>query len=211
MCAGVPGEAAGATFTACHRGDFNSDTRGRLTIEARDYKPGVKQVIKVKLEHPDQSRWGFQLTIRLASNPLQGVGTFTAVAGAIRVVCSAGAGVARPCPEGQNEFATHLAPTTYAGQRNGGEWEIAWTPPAEAVGDLIIYAAGNAANSAGGNSGDIIYNVNRTIGVENCQLPKPAISAVRNAASFLDGPLSLNTLIAIGGTGLQAAGTTRNV
>ncbi len=209
---GVPGEAAGVTCTACHRGtDLNSDTRGRLTIEARDYKPGVKQLIKVILEHPDALRWGFQLTVRLASNPLMPAGgTFTAVPGAIRVVCS-GTPAAQPCAAGENEFATHVAASTFVGQRNRAEWEIEWTPPAAAAGDLMIFAAGNAANNSGSNAGDIIYNTNRMIGVENCNLPKPTISAIRNAGSFLDGPLSLNTLIAIGGTGFQAAGATRNV
>ena len=104
-----------------------------------------------------------------------------------------------------------MAASTFPGQRNRAEWEIEWTPPANAVGDVIFYAAGNAANNSGSNAGDIIYNTNRTVGVENCNLPKPTVTAVRNAGSFLDGPLSLNTLIAIGGTGFQAAGTTRNV
>jgi uncharacterized protein (TIGR03437 family) len=208
---GVPGEATGLTCTACHRGtDLNSDTRGRLSIEARAYKPGVKQLIKVILEHPEATKWGFQLTVRLGGNPLSPAGTFTAVAGAIRVVCSGGT-LAQPCPAGENEFATHVAATTFVGQRNRAEWEIEWTPPATASGDLTIYAAGNAANNSSTNAGDIIYNSNRTIGVESCDLPKPTVTAVRNAGSFLDGPLSLNTLIAIGGTGLQAAGATRTV
>ncbi len=211
---GVPGEATGLTCTACHRGtDLNADTRGRLTIEAGAYKPGVKQTIKVILEHPEAMRWGFQLTVRLASNPLMPAGgTFTAVPGAIRVVCS-GTPVngPQPCPAGESEFATHVAATTFAGQRNRAEWEIQWTPPAAAAGDLMIYAAGNAANNSGTNVGDMIYNTSRMIGVESCNLAKPTVTAVRNAGSFLDGPLSLNTLIAIGGTGFQAAGTTRNV
>jgi uncharacterized protein (TIGR03437 family) len=212
MRSGVPGEADGLTCNACHRGtDLNSDTRGRLTIEAGAYKPGVKQNIKIKLEHPEAMRWGFQVTVRLASNPLQGVGTFTA-SPIRRVVCSGGG--AQPCPAGQNEFITHVASVTFPGQRNGAEWDLEWTPPATASGNLIIFAAGNASNNSGTSgaaSGDIIYNTNRMIGAENCDLAKPTITAVRNAGSFIDGPLSLNTLIAIGGTGLQAAGTTRNV
>ncbi len=210
---GVPGEAAAATCTACHRGtDLNSDTRGRLTIEARDYKPGVKQVIKVILEHPDATKWGYQLTARLGSNPLLPAGTFTAVAGSVRVICSGlPANGPQPCAAGESEFASHMLATAFVGQRNRAEWEIEWTPPATASGDLIFYAAGNAANNSSSNAGDIIYTSSRTVSVENCNLAKPVISAVRNAASFIDGPLSLNTLIAIGGTGLQSAGTTRNV
>jgi len=206
---GIPGEAGGATCTACHRGtDVNADTRGRLIIEAGPYKPGVRQVIKLTLEHPEATRWGFEMSVRLASDPLKGVGAFTSNA-LRRVVCSGGG--APPCPDGQNEFVSHVANSTFRGQRDRAEWEIEWTPPATAQGDLVIYAAGNAANNNGTNAGDIIYTSNRTISLENCDLAKPTISAVRNAGSFLDGPLSLNTLIAIGGTGLQAAGTTRGV
>ena len=208
MRTGVPGEADGATCTACHRGtDLNSDTRGRLTIEARDYKPGLKQTFKIVLEHPEAVKWGFQVTIRMASNPLQGVGNFTLMPGR-RIVCSGGM-TALPCPAGQNEFITHIAASTYIGQRNRAEWEIEWTPPATAAGNLIIYAAGNAANNSSSNAGDIIYNTNKMIGVETCDLAKPTVSAVRNAGSFADGPFAANTLIALGGTGFQAAGTTR--
>lgn len=207
--AGVPGEANGATCTACHFGSpLNSDTRGHLTIEASDYKPGIKQTIRIILQHPEALRWGFEVTVRQAGNPLQGVGTFTATP-LRRVVCSAGG--PQPCPAGQNEFVTHVAAATFPGQRNGAEWEIEWTPPSTAVGDVIIYAAGNAANFSANNQGDTIYNSNKTISPENCNLAKPAISAVRNAASFADGVLSLNTLIAIGGSGLQKAGTTRRI
>jgi uncharacterized protein (TIGR03437 family) len=187
---------------------LNSDTRGKLTIEAGDYKPGVKQTIRLILEHPEAQRWGFEMTIRLADNPLQGAGTFTANS-LRRVVCSAGG--PQPCPSGQNEFVTHFAASTFAGQRGGVAWEIEWTPPATAAGNLIIYAAGNAANFSTNNTGDVVYNTNRTISPENCNLAKPAVSAVRNAGSFLDGALALNTLIAIGGSGFQAAGTTRRI
>ncbi len=207
--AGVPGEDGGRTCTACHFGTpLNSDTRGRLTIEAGDYKPGIRQTIRLILEHPEAQRWGFEVTVRLANNPLQGAGTFTATP-LRRVVCSAGG--PQPCPEGQNEFVTHVAAATFPGQHNRAEWEIEWTPPATAAGNLIIYAAGNAANFSANNQGDIVYNTNKTIAPENCNLGKPTISAVRNAASFTDGSLALNTLVAIGGTGLQAAGSTRRI
>jgi len=212
MRTGVPGEADGLTCNACHRGNDLNAAPGKLSVEARDYKPGRKQAIRIILEHPEALRWGFQVTVRSAGNPTQGVGNFTLTAGR-RIVCSGGA-TALPCPSGQNEFITHVAATTFPGQRNRAEWEIEWTPPANASGDVIIYAAGNAANNsgtAGANSGDFIYNTNKTISVENCNLAKPTISAVRNAGSFADGPVALNTLIAIGGTGFQAAGTIRNL
>ncbi len=208
---GVPGEAGGATCTACHTNGpaVNGDTRGRLTIEARDYKPGVKQLIKVILEHPEASKWGFQLTVRTAADPLVQSGEFT-VTPTIRVRCGA-TGANAPCEAGQTQFAGHVLASTYIGQRNRAEWEVEWTPPATASGNLIIYAAGNAANNAAGNQGDIIYNTNRTIGVENCNLAKPTISGITNAATAPAGPLSANTLLTIFGGGFQAMGSPRTV
>jgi len=208
---GVPGEAGGATCAACHTNGpaVNSDTRGRLTIEARDYKPGVKQLIKVILEHPEATKWGFQLTVRSAADMLQQAGDFT-VTPTIRVRCAA-SGANAPCNPGETQFASHVLASTYIGQRNRAEWEVEWTPPANASGSLIIYAAGNAANNSSTNQGDIIYNANRTIGAENCNLAKPAISAVANAATAPAGPLSANTLVAIYGGGFQPAGSRRTV
>lgn len=208
---GIPGEANGATCTACHTNGpaVNGDTRGRLSIEARDYKPGVKQLIKVILEHPEATKWGFQLTVRTAANPLQMAGEFT-VTPMIRVRCAAG-GANAPCNAGETQFASHVLASTYIGQRNRAEWEVEWTPPATASGDLIIYAAGNAANNSSTNQGDIIYTSNRTIGVENCNLAKPTISGITNAATAPAGPLSANTLLSIYGGGFQATGSRRTV
>ncbi|MCC6537629.1 MAG: hypothetical protein IT162_08780 [Bryobacterales bacterium] len=210
----VPGEAGGATCTACHTNGpaVNSDTRGRLTIEARPYKPGVKQLIKVILEHPEGARWGFQLTVRSAANPLEMAGSLTPVAGSIRVRCGLTGTVDAPCANATDlQFASHVQASTFNGQRNRAEWEVEWTPPASGTGDIIIYAAGNAANSSGNNQGDIIYNTNRTIGVENCNLAKPTISGIANSATSPAGPLSANTLLSIYGGGFQATGSTRPV
>lgn len=210
---GIPGEAGGATCTVCHQGAAaNSDSRGRLTLEARDYKPGVKQLIRVILEHPDATKWGFQLTARVAGNDSAQAGSFAA-GELIRVRCGAG-GANAPCAEGETQFAGHngLA-ATRVGQRNRSEWLVEWTPPearpGSISGSVIFYAAGNAANNSGTNAGDVIYTASRTIEVESCNLARPTISAIRNGASFLDGPVSFNTLITIAGSGFQAAGTTR--
>jgi hypothetical protein len=61
---------------ACHRGNAVNDGRGQLTIMARNFKPGLRQRVRVMLEHPTAMRWGFQITARMASNPSLAAGIF---------------------------------------------------------------------------------------------------------------------------------------
>ncbi|MEZ5404466.1 MAG: choice-of-anchor V domain-containing protein [Bryobacteraceae bacterium] len=211
---GVPADG-GATCTACHRGaDVNSDTRGKLTILAKNYRPGVKQTIRVMLEHPEAMRWGFQLTARLASDESKAAGSFTPNE-SIRVQCGGGA------PEGNcggnTEFAEHRQVTTYAGQRNVAVWDVEWTPPAVGLGPVVFYAAGNAANNSANNQGDNIYNTNARFAEESCELTTtPRVTSIRNASfsSSDNSPFqatSPNTLITLGGTGFNAPGVNRAV
>jgi uncharacterized protein (TIGR03437 family) len=197
----------GITCTACHRGaDANSDTRGRLTILTREYKPGVRQMIRVMLEHPEAVRWGFQLTARLASNPARAAGTLRQT-DLIRVRCGEG-GPDGNC-RGQTEFASHIQASTFVGTRNGVMWEIEWTPPAAGAGEVVFYAAGNAANNSGNTQGDNIYTTSARAAEESCNVTgTPRITSIRNGASF-DDRVSVNSIITIGGSGFQAAGVNR--
>jgi len=154
MRTGAPADG-GLNCTVCHSslGPANSDPRGRVTIEAEPYRPGVKQILKVIVEHPDMIRWGFQLTARLVRDERQKAGTFTQTS-TVRVRCSGGA------PDGNCgnnlEFAVHNASSTQLNTPNRGMWEIEWTPPAANEGDVIFYAAGNASNGNNINVGDRI-------------------------------------------------------
>ncbi len=191
----------GITCTACHAtfAPANSDARGSVRIETTDYRPGTKQKIVVKLFHPDAMRWGFQLTVRTASDETKSAGTLTQTpAILVRSIDT-------------REFATHNGTSNFLGRRNGNTWELEWTPPATDVGDVTMYVAGNAANGNGNNQGDYIYTSNLRIkSAAPCALTEtPRISAIRNAASYIDGPLSLNTFITIGGTGFNFAGVNR--
>ena len=203
--AGVPGDAAGVTCTACHRTGVNPnpDALGRLTIQATPYRPGVKQLIRVRLTHPTAARWGFELAARLVSDETKQAGTFTVVPNAIRVTC-APANTAAPC-NGEAEFATHVAASTFAGQRDGGEWLVEWTPPATDVGEVIFYAAGNAADNGGSNANDFIYTTNIKLGVEGTCLVtgKPTIRGVADAASGRANFFAMNGIFTIAGTGFN--------
>jgi uncharacterized protein (TIGR03437 family) len=202
----------GINCTACHTtfAPANSDTRGRFTLGADPYRPGVKQTIRVSLEHPEAARWGFQLTARLASDESKMAGTFSP-AEEIRVRCDPTGDA--PC-NGGVEFASHLRAGTVDSTRPGTSgsrsWEIEWTPPETDVGPVIFYAAGNAANNNNASSGDRIYTTRLRLNAACALTGRPAINAngIVNAASF-SNTIGPNTLISIFGTGLAGAGTAR--
>jgi len=209
----------GITCTACHRINAlapeggatpNMDPRGSLRIEASPYRPGVKQTIRVVLSHPTARRWGFQLTARLVSDETKPAGKFTA-GESMRIVCGGGA------PEGNCgtnvEFVDHTQPITFAGQADSAGWSIEWTPPVTESGEVIFYAAGNAANNNNNNQGDFIYTTSTRIAAQApCNLSTtPAITVIRNGASFLNSGFALNTMISLGGSGFQVPGTSKAV
>ena len=201
----------GIACTACHRAaaTVNPDALGSLSIQASPYRPGVKQTIRIRLTHPEATRWGFELSARLVSDELKQAGTFAPVANSIRVTC-APSNTPAPC-NGEAEFATHVAASTYAGQRDGAEWNIEWTPPATDVGQIIIYAVGNAANNNGANSGDFIYATSIKVGSDGtCTVSgKPTIRGVADAAGGKANYFAMNGIFTIAGTGYHSAGGTR--
>jgi len=209
--AGVPGDVGGQNCSGCHRtfGAANSDPAGSVKIEAGSYKPGVPQIIKVTVFHPEALRWGFQLTARVKGEDQRMAGTFTADSN-IQVKCSPGpTGSAPPC-NGVTEFAEHRVVSTLGGANGSKTFEIEWNPPASEVGEVVFYAAGNAANGDNTLNGDRIYTSTLTVANGGaCTLTKkPELGAVADAAALKPG-LAMNSLLSIFGTDFQVAGSSR--
>ena len=199
----------GTNCSVCHRtyGAANSDPRGSVAISAATYAPGVKQTISVTLKHPEALRWGFQLTARLVSDPSVQAGTFT-FNDVVRVRCDTTPAQDAPC-NGALEFPEHkTAPITDAGA--GFTFTVEWTPPSANMGDIVFYAAGNAANNDGSLTGDRIYTTRRVISPACANAAKPSIKSVVNAASF-GNSMASNALITIFGASFTAPGAKRVV
>lgn len=203
----------GLNCTACHQGALaNSDLRGKLTIVATNYTPGKTQTIKVRLEHSTAQRWGFQLTARALNDETKSAGVLSPNE-MVQVRCDDGLpntrGVPGPC-DGKLEFASHNAQSTRAGTSGGVEWEMEWTPPSSEVGDIVFYAAGNAANNNGANSGDSIYTTSLRIQAEGaCALTlRPSLRTVVNGASFQPGA-ALNAYLSLFGFGFADSSVKR--
>ncbi len=205
---GVPTDDGGTVCTACHRTFVvpNPDTDGTLTVETSDqYTPGVPQIVKVTIRHPQAVRWGFQLTARTVNDTNDQAGSFTPGADTI-TRCD---GIGGSC-EGAHQFIAHSdAPVTAKGE--GYTFIFEWTPPANDVGDIMLYFAGNAADNSGTNNGDRIFTNTKRISLSasaGCSNPRPTLNRVVNNASGQDG-LSPEMLLTITGAQLQIAGIQR--
>lgn len=145
----------GQDCTACHATNrpANSDSRGFVRISAVNYTPGQKQTIRVTIFHPEAQRWGFSFTSRLASDETRKAGIVTPN-DSVQVQCDPTGNA--PCGT-DREFASHIQAATRNGANGAQTFAFEWTPPETASGDIVFYAAGNAANGGNSNAGDYIY------------------------------------------------------
>ncbi len=146
----APGEA---NCTACHA-DFpvNSGT-GSVVITGipANYLPNQQIAVTVRTSQADAVVYGFQMTV-LDSRGLK-AGTFTLptqVPQRMQLVNGLVDGI-------QRQYIEHTVDGIIPGQFGFNTWTYTWTAPNRRVGKVGFYAAGNAANSDGGTSGDYIY------------------------------------------------------
>ena len=190
--------------TNCHKGTSMNASGGSVKIvlpgDAK-YTPGVKQHISVQVADSTQRRWGFELTARLDSSPSSGqAGTLAATDSQTQVLCDV-TGRKAPCSTARVvQFITHTTAGTRLGTTGGVSFSFDWTPPAADSGSITLYAAGNAANGNGTESGDHIYTTSLQLTPASAT-PTPAISAVVSAASGAPGAAPASW-IAITGTNL---------
>jgi len=146
----APGEA---NCTACHS-DFtvNSGT-GSVTITGipANYLPNQAIPITVRTSQEDAVVYGFQLTVLDARG--QKIGTYTLPSQSpSRMQLMDGLVDSNP-----RQYVEHTVDGIVPTQFGFNTWTFTWTAPNRRVGKVSIYAAGNAANSDGGTSGDYIY------------------------------------------------------
>ena len=182
---GVPGERTCSQST-CHLGTVNQ-AGGSVSVAfpgGLAYTPGVRQTLTVRVTDPAARGFGFQLTIRLASNLKTQAGTLTATGASTFVLCSSGdfsrqTEKGATCPANQPiesaEHAEVMRPTN-----GSGTWTVQWNPPATAQGTINVYVAGNGANLNGvADSNDKIYTANYALAPAaggGGGAPKPTIS-----------------------------------
>jgi hypothetical protein len=132
------------------------------------YTPGSRQHLVVTVSDPQQQRWGFELTVRQASDSTAQAGTFTpGPDGFTQVACADTAfqnASHGPCDSSLPlQYIEHTSVGTRPGQTGSATFEFDWTPPMTNVGNIVIYVAGNAANGNRLPTGDHIYTKTYTL------------------------------------------------
>lgn len=148
LMTGAPGESTCAT--SCHN-DFplNSGTGNVSIVSPAEYSPSEQLTITVQVTDPSAVRFGFSITAIDAVGLY--VGSWDVSSEAIKF------------SGGSTDHVTHsAAPFVQAGSAPY-EWTVRWTAPANDVGTVTFYAAGNAADGTGSTSGDQIYASSREV------------------------------------------------
>jgi hypothetical protein len=148
---GAPGDGL---CTECHTGVMNlNDGVGSVTIGGvpDPYTPTQTYTLTVTVRRTVQEiRWGFEL-VPLKSSNNSGAGT---LANTTLLTATQ--------PFGSRTYISHTTfnpghDGTFEAQPDSATWTFTWTAPAAGAGAVTFYAAGNAANGNGFNSGDHIY------------------------------------------------------
>ena len=139
--------------TACHSGAAPNSGAGSVTISGlpANYLPNQQIPLTVTVSDPNAVIYGFQLVA--IRNSGENAGTFTFPAAnpqPMQVISGFVNG-------NERRYVEHTASGVTPTQFGSKTWSFTWTAPAERVGKLSFYAAGNGANSDGSTSGDNIY------------------------------------------------------
>lgn len=141
---GAPGEG---TCVECHSTFPLNSGDGSFSISGpAQFEAGQTYAITIEISDPGQLRWGFEFT------PLD-QGTIT-ITDATNTQLSSSGG---------RFYVKHTSSGTYAGFPDGpADWSFDWTAPANPPESITFYAAGNAADYNGLNTGDYIYTTTFT-------------------------------------------------
>lgn len=165
---GSPGDN-GINCTQCHSGTpMNASNWITTDIPGNGYIGGETYNITVMGTHTGVGKFGFELT---AEDEMGNKTGMFALVNAVETKLTNG-----------NEAVTH---TAQGNTPSGDEkiWQVEWTAPEEIPGDITFYAAVNAANGNGNNSGDQIYLTDLTVSADIT-----SIAEVDNALRIYPNP-----------------------
>ncbi len=137
------------TTTDCHDDGTANTGSGQVLIEAPvQYTPGETVTFKVRVEEDGRSTFGFQVAVKAVNDTMD----FHDHVGMLEVV---------------DPTVTRVIVQNYVTHTEDGlaqnEWQVRWTAPSDETRPVTIYAAGNAANGDGEETGDNIYTTNWTM------------------------------------------------
>lgn len=174
----------GSTCVKCHTSSATITSGWIITnIPSTGYLSDQVYVITLTASDPTAKLFGFELTAEDNSGVKSG--TFN-------VVNSPGTKLVNA-----NKSVTHTSTGT-ATTENLKIWNIEWTAPSETAGTINFFAAINAANGNGTNSGDVIYKTSASV--------TPAVTGIeilKNSVQLYPNPTSGIVNIDISGQSAQ--------
>lgn len=147
----------------CHTDHAVDSGPGDLVLMVpSSYLPNEMYTIDVGLSQEGQLRWGFELTVLDAGG--SSVGSLAPLDANTQTSSSL---LGR-------DYIKHTSVGTAFPQPDANSWSFVWTAPAEDVGPITFYAAGNAADGNGASTnpagvGDFIYTNSAMV-----PLPEPS-------------------------------------
>src|SRR5262245_24748351 len=187
---GAPGET---DCTSCHGPAPVNSGSGTLTLTGlpATYTPSQEITVTVTLGQAGRSRFGFQLTA-IDDQGRRAGDLVSLEPGRTQLGNGVVGGNLR-------QYISHTFAGSSANGPNQSTWNFTWRAPAQSVGRVSFYVAGNATNSSSTESGDFIYTRSASI--------QPGVVltsfASVSAASFSPDPVTAAEAILAGfGSGL---------
>ena len=183
---GAPGDDPLACATSgCHVGVPLNGGGGKVEVQFPGdlvYTPGQQQTLTVVVTDSKEKYYGFQMSARLSSDPVNGqAGDFTAGAQQL-VLCDDGTDKG---PDGcmansSVQFVEHSVPSTT------GKFQVSWMPPSADVGDVFLFVAGNSNTQVETPDNGHVYTARYTISPAPGGGSKPTITqaGIVSASSF---------------------------
>ncbi len=174
------------------------------------------QTLKITITDSTERKYGFQLTARANSNPkttpagllIPGTDGFT------QTLCADGSNApAAGCTAkngGTLQWIEHTLNGYEASNATPGSYTytVSWMPPTTNIGNVTLYAAGNAVTGALVVTGTETYLTSLQLTPSAGGGNTPALSGVVSDASFA-GPISTGSWVALFGSNLAPTGDSR--
>ncbi|OFV96564.1 MAG: hypothetical protein A3H28_15960 [Acidobacteria bacterium RIFCSPLOWO2_02_FULL_61_28] len=111
------------------------------------YQPGMTYSVRVTITHTEgRDAWGFQLAARVKESGAQ-AGEFKPTDGTTQTLLEKGI-----------QYIEHTLEGT-----NSNVFEFNWVAPSSSTGEIVLHAAGNAADGSLSPDGDYIYSSSATL------------------------------------------------
>jgi uncharacterized protein (TIGR03437 family) len=178
------------TCNACHTSFPLNSGPGTLTISGlpATYLPNQEIAVTVTVNQADRVRYGFEATVLDDQGQKAGDLILT---DATRMGLIDGTG-----NFAGRQYIRHTLAGTMPNGTNQNSWTFTWRAPAQSVGRVTFYVAGNAASGSMGNQQDYIYNTRQSVQAAG---NLPTVSAASFAPT---GSLTVESISTIFGMGL---------